>query len=364
MERFVDFYKNKKVLVTGNTGFKGSWLSVILHMLGADIYGYSLEAPTNPSLYEICEISNLITQYTGDIRDYNNLSRVVDEVSPEIVIHMAAQPLVRESYNNPVYTYEVNVLGTVNILEAIRHSESVKSVINVTTDKVYLNRELNKPFKEDEELCGFDPYSNSKSCSELVTYSYKNSFFGGDSCVRDNGKRISISTCRAGNVIGGGDFATDRIIPDCIRSIQNNDKMIVRNRDSIRPYQHVIEPLYVYLLLAMKQYDDISLADSYNIGPSDKDCITTGNLVDSFCKKWKCISDDNHFEWEYIKTSGPHEAEYLKLDSSKIRETLGYTPRWSIDDALDKIVEWTDCYLSGNDVVECMKKQINDYFLR
>ncbi len=356
-----DFYKDKKVLITGNTGFKGTWLSAFLRLLGSDVYGYSLSTPSKPCLYDISDISKYISNYYGDIRDYNNLFKIFELVKPEIVIHMAAQPLVRDSYKNPIYTYETNVIGTVNVLEAVRNTDSVLSFINVTTDKVYLNRELNIPFKEDEELCGFDPYSNSKSCSELVTYSYKNSFFGGDLGVRENGKSISISTCRAGNVIGGGDFASDRIIPDCVRAIQNNDKIYIRNPHSIRPYQHVIEPLYVYLLLAMRQYSDSSFAGSYNIGPDEKDCITTGVLVEKFCKKWNHTCPDKHLEWEITSNNGPHEASFLKLDSSKAHKVLSFSPRWSIDEALDKIVEWTDCYLSGNNVLECMNKQLNEY---
>ena len=247
----LSFYKNKTILVTGHTGFKGTWLCKILINAGANVIGYSLDAPTDPNLFSLAKIENKMTSIIGDIRDYKKLKNVFDTYKPELVIHLAAQPIVRDSYKNPLYTYETNVMGTANILECVRLTESVKSFLNVTTDKVYLNDDTHDhPFKEDEMLDGFDPYSNSKSCSELVTHSYKKSFFAD--------KRCAISTARAGNVIGGGDFANDRIIPDCIRAIENNEDIIVRNPYSTRPYQHVLEPLYIYLEILEKQYKDIS----------------------------------------------------------------------------------------------------------
>ena len=302
-----------------------------------------------------------INHIVGDIRDREKLLNVFKDVQPEIVLHLAAQPIVRDSYKDPVYTYDVNVMGTVNILECVRQTESVKSFVNVTTDKVYLNRELNLPFKEDEQLCGFDPYSNSKSCSELVTYSYKNSFFGGDTGIMDSGRKVAISTCRAGNVIGGGDFANDRIIPDCVRAIEKGKEIIVRNPYSIRPYQHVLEPVYVYLSLAALQYEDISYAGSYNVGPNDSDCITTGDMVTAFCDKWNSYPEHEKTGWKNVSDGGPHEASFLKLDSSKVREKLNWKPRWSVDEALDKIIEWTDVYLSGGDVLSAASKQIDDF---
>lgn len=359
---FNDFYKNKNVLVTGNTGFKGSWLCLLLNKLGAKVVGYALEPPTNPSLFSLCEIEKDIVQYYGDIRNLEYLKEVFEKEKPEIVIHMAAQPIVRDSYKMPVYTYEVNVMGTVNVLECIRITESVRSVVNVTTDKVYLNRELGIPFKEDEILCGYDPYSNSKSCSELVTYSYKNSFFGGDTGITENGRKISVSTCRAGNVIGGGDFANDRIIPDCVRAIEKSEIIFVRNPYSIRPYQHVLEPLYVYLLLAWKQYDEACLAGEYNIGPNDVDCITTGKLVESFCNKWNKNDNRTKAEWLTIESKGPHESEFLKLDSSKVRDILGWKPKWSVSDSLDRIVEWTEEYLYGKNLKLHSMMQIENFF--
>ncbi len=370
IDELKSFYKNKKVLITGHTGFKGSWLCLLLKSLEADVYGYSLNPPTNPSLFELCDIKNMITHFEGDVRDLDNLKNVFDKVKPEIVIHMAAQPIVRDSYKEPVYTYDVNVMGTVNVLECVRLTDSVKSYVNVTTDKVYLNRELNKPFKEDEELCGFDPYSNSKSCSELVTYSYKNSFFGGETGKMSDGRVVSISTCRAGNVIGGGDFANDRIIPDCVRAIEAGEDIIVRNPYSIRPYQHVLEPLFVYLSIAMEQYNNPSFAGAYNVGPNDSDCITTGDMVTNFCDKWNNYHKrkDNAEEfkelnWKNLSDNGPHEAAFLKLDSSKVREALSWSPRWSINEALERIVEWSDVYLNGGNVLEISMKQINEFIM-
>jgi CDP-glucose 4,6-dehydratase len=265
---------------------------------------------------------------------------------------MAAQPIVRESYKNPVYTYETNVMGTVNIIECVRLSESVRSFVNVTTDKVYKNREWQWGYRENEELNGYDPYSNSKSCSELVTDSYKNSFFGERKCA--------ISTCRAGNVIGGGDFAVDRIIPDCIRAAQIGNNIIVRNPYSTRPYQHVLEPVMAYLMLAMRQYEDMSLAGNYNIGPDEADCWTTGKLVDLFCNEWT-KQTGKEASWINQYDGGPHEANFLKLDCSKIKSVLGWKPVWNIERTMEKIVEWTDCYLNDGDVEKCMEEQIESY---
>lgn len=267
----LDFYKGKKVFVTGHTGFKGSWLCKMLANAGAIVTGYSLNPPTSPSLFEIAGIEQDVHSVIGDIRDFKTLKAAFDEAQPEIVLHLAAQPIVRDSYKNPAYTYETNVMGTVNILECVRNSSCVKSFLNVTTDKVYLNKEWAWGYRENEELDGYDPYSNSKSCSELVTHSYKNSFFNDD--------HVAISTARAGNVIGGGDFANDRIIPDCIRAAIKHEDIVVRNPFSTRPYQHVLEPLYAYLMIAAMQYQDIKYAGYYNVGPDDVDCFQTGALV-------------------------------------------------------------------------------------
>ncbi len=348
----MEFYKAKKVLVTGHTGFKGAWMCQLLIMAGADVVGYALEPPTQPNLFELCRLSEQMKSIIGDVRDLEKLKSVFDQERPEIVIHMAAQPLVRESYKNPVYTYETNVMGTVNVLECVRLSECVKSFVNVTTDKVYLNKEWEWGYRENEELNGYDPYSNSKSCSELVTGSYLNSFFQDD--------KVAISTARAGNVIGGGDFATDRIIPDCIRAVSKKENIIVRNPYSTRPYQHVLEPVVAYLMLAKAQYEDESLAGSYNVGPDEIDCLTTGNLVDLFCEKWNCYTGDN-VSWINQYDGGPHEANFLKLDCSKIKKTLGWKPRWNAEGAMEKIVEWSYAYLQGEDVVLCTKKQIMEF---
>ena len=350
MNDFFRFYKGKRVFITGHTGFKGSWMCRVLSLAGADIYGYALNPPTKPSLFAIANINRLLKEsIVGDIRDLECLKQSIQRNRPEIVIHMAAQPLVRESYLEPVFTYETNVMGTVNILEAIRNCQSVKSVINVTTDKVYLNNEWEWGYRETDALNGFDPYSNSKSCSELVTSSYIKSFFS----KRD----IAVSTCRAGNVIGGGDFAKDRIIPDCIKAMETKKKIIVRNPYSTRPYQHVLEPIFTYLLLAMLQYEDKTLASSYNIGPDDCDCINTGDLVSLFCKKW-----GKDATWENaMEKDAPHEANFLKLDCSKIKNKLCWHPTLHINDVMEMIVEWSKCYLSNKDINQTMDSQINKF---
>ena len=347
----LNFYKNKKVLVTGHTGFKGTWLCKILINAGANVCGYSLEPPTVPNLYEISGVKSKIASIIGDIRDFNKLKHAFDEFQPEIVFHLAAQPIVRDSYKDPKYTYETNVLGTVNILECIRLTSSVKSFLNITTDKVYLNDDIpDHPFKEDEPLDGFDPYSNSKSCSELVTHSYKKSFFSDGRCA--------ISTARAGNVIGGGDFANDRIIPDCIRAVESGKTIIVRNPYSTRPYQHVLEPLYIYLEIAEKQYADKQFEGYYNVGPDDCDCVNTGDLVTKFCNAW-----GNGVSWINKHDGGPHEAAFLKLDNTKIKRVFGWQPRWHIDECISKIVEWTRIYFENNKLVpEEMDREIDDFF--
>lgn len=348
----LEFYQGKKVLVTGHTGFKGTWMCKVLTMLEAEVTGYALDAPTEPSLFEMSNLAEKIHSVRGDIRDLEYLKSVFAEIQPEIVIHMAAQPLVRESYQNPVYTYETNVIGTVNVLECIRLNPCVKSFVNVTTDKVYLNREWEWGYRENEELNGYDPYSNSKSCSELVTSSYVNSFF--------KDKTVAISTVRAGNVIGGGDFATDRIIPDCIRAMEKGEKIVVRNPFSTRPYQHVLEPVVAYLILAKAQYENFALAGSYNIGPDEKDCWTTGRLVDLFCEVWTKQTGQSA-EWVNQYEGGPHEANFLKLDCSKIKCMLNWKPVWNVEQAMYKIVEWTKNYLECGDVIQSMERQIQEY---
>lgn len=349
MKKFdLAFYKGKKVFVTGHTGFKGSWLCKMLVNSGAEVTGYSRGTHKEYSLFKIAEIEKDIHSVYGDVRDYESLKKSFDEARPEIVLHLAAQPIVRESYKAPVYTYETNVMGTVNVLECIRNSNCVKSFLNVTTDKVYLNKEWNWGYRENEELDGFDPYSNSKSCSELVTHSYKNSFF-------DDG-RVAISTARAGNVIGGGDFANDRVIPDCIRAAIKHEDIIVRNPFSTRPYQHVLEPLYVYLMISAMQYQDAMYAGYYNVGPDDSDCFQTGALVDLFVKHW-----GEGIRWIDRYDGGPHEANFLKLDCSKLKSTFDWKPHWDLDKAVEKVVEWSKCWISDGDIRTCMDKEIQEF---
>ena len=347
-----EFYQGKKVLVTGHTGFKGTWMCHVLREFGAEVIGYALEAPTNPSLYTLSGIEGDIHSVIGDVRDLQHLQRVFEEFQPEIVIHMAAQPIVRESYKDPVYTYDVNVMGTVNVLECVRQSACVKSFLNVTTDKVYKNREWDWGYRENEELNGFDPYSNSKSCSELVTDSFRNSFFADG--------RVAISTARAGNVIGGGDFAADRIIPDCCRAIREGKDIIIRNPHSVRPYQHVLEPVFAYLLIAWKQYEDGRYAGKYNIGPKDSSCVTTGEIVNAFCEMWNRLSGDT-LNWRVEGDGGPHEANLLKLDCSKMKAVFGWKPVWDYREAVLKTVEWMDVYVNEGDVRGTMLEQIRAY---
>lgn len=345
----LSFYKGKKVFITGHTGFKGTWLCKILINAGAIVTGYSLDIPTNPSLFELSGIENSITSIRGDIRDLNKLKNAIETSKPDIVFHLAAQPLVIESYKNPVYTYETNVIGTVNILECIRTSDTVKSFINVTTDKVYQNNEWDRGYREDDVLNGYDPYSNSKSCSELVTSSYKKSFF------TDN--HVRISTVRAGNVIGGGDFAQNRIIPDCIRAAIKDEEIIVRNPFSIRPYQHVLEPLFAYLLIAQKQFENVKYEGNYNIGPDYDDCITTGEISTIFCKCW-----GENLKWKNIESDNKvHEAQFLKLDSSKIKNTFDWKPHWDINKAIEKTVEFGKAYRNNENLSVYMDKQIKEY---
>lgn len=347
----LSFYSNKTVLVTGHTGFKGTWLCKILINSGAKVIGYSLEPPTNPNLFSLSGIEKDMVSIIGDVRDYKRLKFVFDKYQPELVFHLAAQPIVRDSYKEPLLTYETNVIGTVNILECIRLTPSVKSFLNVTTDKVYLNDdEPDHPFNEDEPLDGFDPYSNSKSCSELVTHSYKKSFFSDGRCA--------ISTARAGNVIGGGDFANDRIIPDCIRAVMEKKTIVVRNPYSTRPYQHVLEPLYIYLLIVEKQYDNPEKQGYYNVGPDECDCVNTGDLVSLFCKIW-----GDNVQWINKHDGGPHEASFLKLSNCKIKSVFGWSPRWHINECVQKVIEWTKVYMnSPRDLPEEMDREISDFF--
>lgn len=350
-DTFCEFYKGKKVMITGHTGFKGSWLCRILTDMGASVSGYAKEPPTSPSLFYGAGLQDTMNSVTGDIRDLEHLKQVFEQVQPEVVFHLAAQPIVRDSYKDPVYTYETNVMGTVNVLECVRLTSSVRSFLNVTTDKVYENKEWEYGYRECDNLDGYDPYSNSKSCSELVTHSYVKSFF--------SDKRCRISTSRAGNVIGGGDFANDRIIPDCIRAASAGKEIIVRNPHSIRPYQHVLEPLFIYLTIAMKQYEDPAYAGYYNVGPDDRDCVSTGTLTDLFCEAW-----GEGITWVNRYDGGPHEAGFLKLDCSRVKKVFGWQPGMDIVQAVKWTVEWTKAYLAGEEILEVMDRQIYKFFAK
>ena len=344
----LSFFRGKRVLVTGHSGFKGSWLCRVLKNVGADVTGFSLSPPTSPALFGLAHIGESMNSVTGDVRDFEVMRACFEKSRPEIVIHLAAQPIVREGYEKSRYTYETNVMGTVNMLECVRLAPSVRSVVNVTTDKVYKNLEWEWGYRESDELCGRDPYSNSKSCSELVTHSYKRSFF--------TDGRVAISTARAGNVIGGGDFAPDRIMPDCVRAAIEGAPIIVRNPYSVRPYQHVLEPIFAYLYIAAQQYEDVSLSDCYNVGPDECDCITTGALVELFCKEWGSVSVQNSAE-----SDGPHEASHLKLDCSRIKKALDWRPVWTLESAVRAVVEWSRVWSAGGDVGTCMDTQIERF---
>lgn len=345
----LEFYGHKRVFVTGHTGFKGSWLCTMLTMAGAEVTGFALPPAASPNLWELCGLEDKMRSVYGDIRDLDALWSAFEQANPEIVFHLAAQPIVREGYRDPANTYSTNVMGTVHMLECVRRLGTVRSVLNVTTDKVYENRGWLWGYRETDRLNGFDPYANSKSCSELVTDSYRRSFFAG--------AQTAISTARAGNVIGGGDFSADRIIPDCIRAVQAGRAIQVRNPASVRPYQHVLEPLSAYLLIARRQYEDASLAGSYNVGPESRDCLTTGELAELFCNAW-----GEGARWEHIGQDGPHEDAVLKLDCSKMQSALGWRAKWNGSRAVEETVVWTKAWLNGENVSACMKEQIAAFF--
>lgn len=348
------FWHKRRVFVTGHTGFKGSWLCLWLHDLGAEVTGYALNPPTDPSLFYLCDIKRFTRTIIADVRDGDALTSAMLAAQPEIVIHMAAQPLVRDSYKIPVETYAINVMGTVNLLEAARQCKTVKAIVNVTTDKCYENKEWIWGYRENEPLGGYDPYSSSKACSELVTSAYRNSFFSS----KDHGTQgVAVASARAGNVIGGGDWATDRLIPDCVRAILQNETIIIRNPAAIRPWQHVLEPLSGYLLLAQKLYENgAKYAEAWNFGPEDSDAKPVEWIVKSLCEKW-----DGNASYRTDTGSHPHEAHYLKLDCSKAKSELGWRPRWDLAQALDRIVDWTKAYKERKGVKEVCLKQIEAY---
>ena len=360
MEKFESFwngiFQGKKILITGHTGFKGSWLSILLYKLGAELYGYALEPPTNPNLYSQAKIDRFITSYIENILDFEKLLKVIKEVKPDVIIHMAAQPLVKESYENPVETFSTNIMGTVNLLEAIRLTQSVKAVINVTTDKCYENKEWHWGYRENEPLGGYDPYSNSKACSELVTSSYRNSFFNPLN-YKEHG--IAVATARAGNVIGGGDWAKDRLIPDFFRAIEKGNELLIRSPLSIRPWQFVLEPLVGYLTLAAKliEYGG-EFAEAWNFGPDDIDNKNVEWIANSICNIW-----GDGISYKIDSTQQLHEATYLKLDCSKAKRKLGWFPKWSIEKTIQSIVEWNKGYINGEDVFQITDNQINEFLL-
>lgn len=348
------FWHGRRVFITGHTGFKGSWLCLWLSSLGAKISGYALEPPTNPSLFELAGVGELVTSTIADVRDSAELQRALQAAKPEIVIHMAAQPLIRESYNNPVETYAVNVMGTVNLLEAIRHCDSVRAVVNVTTDKCYENREWHWGYRENEPMGGYDPYSSSKGCSELITAAYRNSFFN----LQDfKSHGVALASARAGNVIGGGDWAADRLICDCVKALLEKRAIQIRNPNAIRPWQHVLEPLSGYMLLAQKLYEQgTRFAEGWNFGPNDEDANPVEWIVQRLCEYWG--EDASYFidQGEY-----PHEATYLKLDCSKAKSLLYWQPCWDLEKTLGSIVEWTKGYQQGADIKALCLNQISEY---
>ena len=343
------FWQNKRVLVTGHTGFKGSWLSLWLQSMGANVCGLALTPPTSPALFDIAGVAEHMAHHVVDIRDYEQVHAVMAGFQPEIIFHMAAQPLVRLSYQQPVETYATNVMGTVHVLEAARQVASVKAIVNITTDKCYENREWAWGYREDEPMGGHDPYSNSKGCAELVSSAYRKSF------LQQAG--IAMATVRAGNVIGGGDWALDRLVPDILRALQNGQPVAIRNPHAIRPWQHVLEPLSGYLLLAERLYQHGQQdAEGWNFGPRDEDAQPVQWIVEKLCEAW-----GNHATWTLQAGDHPHEANYLKLDISKARQRLSWTPRWPLQTALQHIAEWHKAWLDGQDMRAMCLKQINLY---
>lgn len=354
--QFNNIYQSRKVLITGHTGFKGSWLSLLLNKLGADVYGFALEPPTEPSLFKEAKLDEVMTSYIGDIRDLEHLQKVIFEVQPEIVFHMAAQALVRDSYKTPVETYSINVMGTLHLLEACRNISSVKAIVNITTDKCYENREWHWGYRENEPMGGYDPYSNSKGCSELVTSAYRNSYFNPND-YKTHG--LAVATARAGNVIGGGDWANDRLIPDFIRAISKNEKLKIRSPYAIRPWQHVLEPLTGYLTLAEKLFTHgPSYAQAWNFGPDDSDAQNVEWITKHICDMW-----GEGASYEIDKNPQPHEANYLKLDCSKAKAELDWVPKWNIKITLKSIVDWNKAFLNGDDMCRITESQIKKYFM-
>lgn len=349
------FWKGKKVFVTGHTGFKGSWLCLWLQQLGAEITGYSLKPPTIPNLFEVARLSQNMSSIIGDVRDGDMLARVMRQSAPDIVIHMAAQPLVRRSYVEPVETYSTNVMGVVHLLEAVRSTPSVRAVINVTTDKCYDNKEWVWGYRENEPLGGKDPYSSSKGCSELVTAAYRHSFFNPEKYGTDH--QVALATARAGNVIGGGDWAEDRLIPDILRGFEAGQIIDIRSPQALRPWQHVLEPLSGYLMLAEALYTKgVAYSEAFNFGPAQKDAKSVQWIVENLTQEW-----GNGMAWRFSPKNHPHEAHSLKLDCSKSSDMLGWHPRWNLDIALRAIVSWHKSYLANHDMRTLCLQQVEAY---
>ena len=348
------FWSGKKVFLTGHTGFKGSWLSLWLQSLGAEVTGFALKPPTHPSLFEVASVEKGMTSLYGDIRDKEAIQSAMLSANPDIVFHMAAQSLVRYSYLNPVETYATNVMGTVHLLEAVRKSSNVKAVINITTDKCYENHEWDWGYRENEAMGGYDPYSNSKGCAELLTSAYRSSFFNSNDYANHG---VAIASVRAGNVIGGGDWAQDRLIPDIIKAFTNKQPAIIRNPQAIRPWQHVMEPLIGYITLSEKLYENgVAFAEGWNFGPHDIDARPVEWIVDRLANLWgegaTWLSDDSKH---------PHEANYLKLDISKARNNLGWSPKLNLEQALEIIVEWYQAHARDENMRQLILNQIASY---
>jgi len=355
MNIYSNIFENKKVLITGHTGFKGAWLSLLLHKLGAKVYGYALAPPTRPSLFEEAQLDEFVTSTIGDIRDFQKLKATISRIKPEVIIHMAAQPLVRASYKDPIETYSTNVMGTVNLFEAIRQTSGIKAVVNVTTDKCYENREWYWGYRENEPMGGYDPYSNSKGCSELVTASFRYSFFNPKDYQLHG---VALASARAGNVIGGGDWAEDRLIPDFIRAIATGKQLFIRSPYAIRPWQYVLEPLNGYLCLAAKLLEEGPLfAEPWNFGPDEGDAQNVEWITKKICELWGDTAS-----YQIDTNPQPHEANYLKLDCSKAKAQLGWAPKWDIHTTINSIVDWNKARLRGEDIREICNRQINQYF--
>ena len=351
-----EFWIGKRVFLTGHTGFKGSWLSLWLQQLGADVTGFALRPATQPSLFETARVAQGMRSVIGDIRDDMAIAKAMCDFAPDIVFHMAAQPLVRRSYADPVETYSTNVMGTVNLLEAVRQTSSVRAVVNVTTDKCYENKEWVWGYREDEPMGGFDPYSSSKGCAELVTAAYRNSFFN---AATYNQHQVALATARAGNVIGGGDWSEDRLIPDILRAMQNGDSVGIRNPQAVRPWQHVLEPLSGYLTLAEKLYcEGAVFGEAFNFGPAEDDAKPVQWIVQELTRHW-----GQDARWHLDCGNHPHEAHYLKLDCSKARAMLGWTPRWDLGHALKTISAWHKAYLAMHDMRDVCLQQIDAYLI-